>query len=670
MSITFKDIMEYDLRNQVVFNKLVELQRKSILVPFIGAGMSAFLGFPCWGDFLSMEFELYCKNYQGGIPTDMNYYEAASKLCYELTETYFYNDVRKAFGGDWAKKDWDEKLNNLNMAAAYWLPKLFEGLVITTNFDHMLEHIYNGFSVSDPNQKEPINRSMQQGTSLIYKIHGDILDSENIIFTKESYQRYYESNSPIRKALNRVFSNKSILFLGCSLEKDKTVELWEKTAQAGMEHFAIVHCTPGKQNAKRHELGEKRVQTIIYDSSDHDAVRIILEKLYTETGKTIVYHNLPYARNKFFTGRGPILDLINEKFQSRKSINLCQSISGLGGVGKTQCALEFAYRYKSLFRYIFWVNSETQQSIKSSFQKILQSLSLVSNEVLLEEELKSRVNNLFESNSNILVIFDNLDEEEYIKSYLPPDDKACVLITSRKLNVNFCLRIDVSVFDEEEAIAFLMKRTGKTDRNGAKIITQRLGCLALALDQAAAYILKTNMSFSEYANILNEYGLDVFDSKMEITSQEYKKLVTTTWDITIKKLKWEGTRQLLFLCAYMSPDNIPIEFFELNRNLLPEPLKSDVSNKISLYRILADIQEYRLAIQVHNTLNIHRLVQEVVREKIKHNPFWLQCCVDIIEATMPRDYSIHNSRDTFNKYAEHAQSIMKYATSIEETKHE
>lgn len=664
MSITFEDVMKFDeTRNPDVFKDLKELQKEFFLVPFVGAGVSAFLGFPTWKDFLDKEFKTYLEGYLDGIPGEMDYYQAASHLCDKLTEVYFYDDVRKTYGGKWTKEEWDNNLQKISKQSAHWLPKLFDSLIITTNFDQALQHIYQSYTVSDPSKHEPLNHALRKGKPLIFKIHGDISDSENIVFTEESYETHYSHGSPLRQALERVFKDKTLLFLGCSLNKDKTVELWQNIAQAGMEHYAIIPCKPGTQHEKRRELGEKRIKTILYDESDHDAVRVILEHLYRDTYKLKTYQNLPFKRNPYFIGRESILESIRDNFQSEECINLCQTISGLGGIGKTQCALEYAYRHQNEYNYILWVNAESSQLIYSSFYEIVKDIILFQKDTVLdEEEMQLRIKIWFETHENILIIFDNVDNENAIKQYLPPSDKAHVLITSRKMNIYGAHRINISVFSDIEAVDFLIKRTQIEDRAGARKIAERLGFLALALNQAAAYILKTSMSFTGYIELLDSYGLAVFDSKMELTNDEYKMLVTATWDISFKKIKDESARQLFNLCAYMAPDNIPVDLFESQYGFLPEPLRTDIQNKLARERIFADLQEYRLVERKSdNTISIHRLVQEVVRDKIKGDFSWIQYCIDMMEDVMPKDYSDWTSRGTFSLYAEHAMSVAEYA---------
>ncbi len=662
MSVTFEDIIMYDARNSDVFDELIALQEKKKLTPFVGAGMSAFLNFPVWKDFLDKEFKTYLKRYPDGIPRGMDYYDAASYLCEELTKVYFYNDVRREYGGKWIEEEWDNNLQQLNTHAIYWLPKLFNELVITTNFDQLLQHIFPGCTISDPSKTEPLNRTLRSGTSLIYKIHGDISDSENIVFTKESYEKHYSDGSPLRKDLEKVFNGKILLFLGCSLNQDKTVELWQNIAQAGMEGYAIMPCELGTQHKKRRELGEKRIKTILYDEDDHDAVRIILERLYFETDESKHFHNLP-KQNPCFYGRKGILKSIYDNFQTSGLINCYQTISGLGGIGKTQCALEYAYQHQTEYNYILWINAETPQLIYSSFHRIAEHLKLFQKDFILDEnELQFKMQRWFETHENILTIFDNVENENSIKLNLPLTDKERVLITSRKMNIYGTHRIDINVFNVTEAVEFLLLRTKKRDRYEAKKVAERLGFLALALDQAAVYILKTNISFAGYIELMNNYGLAVFDPKMELTSDEYKKLVTATWDISFGKIKAKSAQQLFNFCAYMAPDNIPIDLFKSQCRFLPKPLRTDIQNNLTVESILADLQEYRLVERKSdNIISIHRLVQEVVQDKIKGDFSWIKNCVDMMEAVLPKDYSDQNSRGIFSLYVEHALSIAEHA---------
>ncbi len=146
-------------------------------------------------------------------------------------------------------------------------------------------------------------------------------------------------------------------------------------------------------------------------------------------------------------------------------------------------------------------------------------------------------------------------------------------------------------------------------------LVERLGYLPLALEQAAAYIKEVKCSITQYIELLNESGTDAFSDEYA-TPQYYESIVTLTWNISFNALE-ESSKQLMNLCAYMAPDKIPVGFFVDMRDKLPMPLRKDLSKIIDTNRIVTALRIYSLATGNSEFINIHRLVQEVVRKS--HN---------------------------------------------------
>ena len=231
---------------------------------------------------------------------------------------------------------------------------------------------------------------------------------------------------------------------------------------------------------------------------------------------------------------------------------------------------------------------------------------------------------------------DNLEFTDVIKPYLPEKINGRMIITTRKTQIDFGKELPLGVFDMDEALAFLRKRLSSDDEQNldfykhsdndfdteAPNLIKRLGFLPLALEQAAAYIKKTKCTITRYLKILNESSVLAFDDESAspehyVKTNDFEKIVTATWNISFEAIANEGARQLLNLCAYMAPDKIPVAFFAEMREKLPSPIKEDMAKELTKLRIVTELREYSLTSGDADYINVHRLVQEVVRKS--HN---------------------------------------------------
>jgi hypothetical protein len=345
-------------------------------------------------------------------------------------------------------------------------------------------------------------------------------------------------------------------------------------------------------------------------------------------------NNLP-EQNRYFSGRTDQLDSINILFKKRENsaVNICQTVSGLGGIGKTQLAIEYAYRYCNNFKKCIWfINAETESTVQGYFTTFVNHFNLKLPPDYKIEELQWAVKAWLSDNKEWLLIFDNLEASDTIKPYLPDRINGRIIITTRNTRIDLGTQIALGVFELDEALLFLKKRLSNTadldmyfynnndddfDVEAPKLIS-RLGYLPLALEQAAAYIKQTKCTIRKYLVLLTQSGLAAFEETAAapdnyIKGNNFEKIVTTTWNISFNALNWEGSRQLLNLCAYMAPDKIPVVFFAEMREKLPSPIKEDMANEITKNRIVSELRIYSLTSGDADYINVHRLVQEVIR---------------------------------------------------------
>lgn len=363
--ITFDEIMNYHKDNRGIFDDIIH--NLNSIVPFVGAGMSAFV-YPLWRGFLEDVFKkLRCpekKEYFIKMLDEGYYEEAATFLKSERGIANFNNDIKQAFAIDKLKVYIEN--NKLQVQAVYLLPMLFRGLVLTTNFDRVLESVYDicktpFSSAGHPGHNEMLNWALRiKNQTTLYKFHGDISEVGKLTLTKESYDAHYDFNSDLVRELKKCFEQKIILFLGCSLGKDRTMTVLNEALEDGMENFAIINCDSRKKIEVSRNLANRGIRAILYPTRHHESVRVILERLLELTNSDMFYQ-LRYYESKvssvkvsrfhfseeptaFFGREEELKKLLEFCVGNSEDIVKWWAITGVGGSGKSRLVHEFKKR--------------------------------------------------------------------------------------------------------------------------------------------------------------------------------------------------------------------------------------------------------------------------------------------------------------------------------------
>lgn len=266
--------MAYHPDNINVYNEIK--RHLSKLVPFVGAGLTqfAYCSWPKAPRALARKLT-NTKNKQevNALIKKEQYMDAAQKLEELRTPANLARDIVGLFSGD----KLDAKREQLRKKPIALLPFLFPGLVLTTNFDETLETVYRegGHPFGCPlfpGHPELLSGLFRgDGTSGLLKLHGSItgglVEYSKIVFTKEQYDRHYGIGSPLAEELKFCFENRMMLFLGCSLKDDRTMELLQEIIKPGCYYYTIINCKKAERDERIKQLGEMRIRTIIYENN-------------------------------------------------------------------------------------------------------------------------------------------------------------------------------------------------------------------------------------------------------------------------------------------------------------------------------------------------------------------------------------------------------------------
>jgi hypothetical protein len=216
-------------------------------------------------------------------------------------------------------------------------------------------------------------------------------------------------------------------------------------------------------------------------------------------------------RNLNFTGRAGLLEGLHASLQkgAGAAVTQTEAIHGLGGVGKTQLALEYAHRYASDYDLIWWIGAERPTTVLTALAELARRLGI--EERPDQGEVVEELFDLLRGRDRWLLVFDNAEQPAELQPFLPPGGGGHVLVTSRWSawgEWGTPLRLDV--LSREEAVAFVRTRTGTQDQQAAAALAEALGDLPLALAEAAAYIDETQVGLDEYVELVRTRAVELF----------------------------------------------------------------------------------------------------------------------------------------------------------------
>jgi tetratricopeptide (TPR) repeat protein len=323
--------------------------------------------------------------------------------------------------------------------------------------------------------------------------------------------------------------------------------------------------------------------------------------------------NITEESNPYFTGRDQALAKLHQALNAGQTAALTQAIKGLGGVGKSQLALEYAFRHANEYDGIWWLHAEEPTTLARDYVDLAPKLGVPV--VTDEGQMVRQVREQLSQRQRILLIFDNATEPSALAPYLPVHPARQVIVTTRAQTWPDAVAQDVHELPLDAAIAFLQRRTGQTDQAAAKDVAQRLGCLPLALEQAAAYAVRCQKKLADYATLLGKHGLDLLERGH---SHRYEKTVGTTWALAFEKVQANcpAAADLLHLCAFLAPEDIYLRDLAGASQHLPERLAKTVADELALDEAKAALLGFSLIRSDGEAIAIHRLVQDVTRKRM------------------------------------------------------
>jgi tetratricopeptide (TPR) repeat protein len=334
------------------------------------------------------------------------------------------------------------------------------------------------------------------------------------------------------------------------------------------------------------------------------------------------------------------------------ALNQVAALSGLGGIGKTQTAVEYAYRYfydTPIYDWVFWVRADTELNLVTGLAEMARSLNLGEGKL---DELANLAKRWLETNDRWLLVFDNADTPEIVKPWLPHNPQGRVVLTSRAqrfVQLGIKTPIVVTALSLEESIAFLQERTDRSSLDTAELaavtaLARELAGLPLALEQAAAYLQRTGVTFAVYWKYYQQQRLALLEKGLPETG-DYPESVATTWLLNFQEVERRSPASvpILQLSSVLAPDNIAEQLLLT----CAEPFGLvDCTDERVVAEQLADLADFSLIQRDRDTqtYSIHRMVQAVVWQGLTDTDRqdWLQRVITGLNSVFPNVTKFEN----------------------------
>jgi hypothetical protein len=336
---------------------------------------------------------------------------------------------------------------------------------------------------------------------------------------------------------------------------------------------------------------------------------------------------IPFPRNRTFTGREAYLQRLHEELGSGKPAAVTQALAGLGGIGKTQLALEYSYRYGNEYGVLWWIRAENVDTRLDDLRALGHALAVdkgVDPSLVVEATLEA-----LDRRDDWLLVFDNAEHPDDIGALFPKSGRGRIVITSRYPAWGAVARtMSLGLWTKEEAAEYLSQRTGMGCSEAAAAVAETLGYLPLALSQAAAYIDETGSGFEGYLALLKERPAETL--KLRSNSSDAERAVAAVWDIAFERVAASSPAavDLLNLFAFLPPDRIPRRLLveqvdRLQPDRLPPLVRTTVEDPFALDAAVGALRRYSLVDTSSDAFSVHRLVQAVVRARLDNDTYRL-----------------------------------------------
>jgi tetratricopeptide (TPR) repeat protein len=343
--------------------------------------------------------------------------------------------------------------------------------------------------------------------------------------------------------------------------------------------------------------------------------------------------NIPIGVPLHFLGRDNALTDIKAALGATEGRAAITTLHGLRGVGKTTLAAAYAERHRSDFRATWWIRSESEATMRADLVALGVRLGWIAADDKEQPALAAVAERLRHEGEGILLIFDNAVDANSLQPYLPRGGGSKILITSNSHEWRrIAAPVEIRVWAKETGADYLIARTGRAgERAAAEALSEALGGLPLAHEQAAAYCERLGVSLADYRKRFEAAPAPLLDDTRD-TPSDYGRTVAKAFALAIEEAAklHPAAEPLIVHAALLAPEPIPLFLFLEAREKVGEPLASALAGdgldeEVAALRAFALVERETIVDErdptiTTDTIRLHRLVRQVAAPRITGEP--------------------------------------------------
>ena len=348
-------------------------------------------------------------------------------------------------------------------------------------------------------------------------------------------------------------------------------------------------------------------------------MRRIVSRYKATTQRSI---SIPFPRNDDFIGHQAALDLALAEFEKGKIMGYAPNVAfhGLPGVGKTQLAMEFAYRHADKWS-VLWVRADSHEILVQEFQKLAENLKIAASPQNAVSAVRQWLQK--EAGPGWVMIFDNADDISILVDFLPLGTNGGTIISSRDPRLGDSISskaISVGVLSRDESILLLQRRARLTETTDIETLADLLGELPLALEQAAAFMRERHISVGQFIKLFRSCPKSrVLSRKVTATCYTNSESVFATISIVLEELRANNRLavELVMVASFFDGQDLSLDL--LTGCLNSEANLSSGSEALDLLDASEGLESSALVIRKpqKSSIWIHVLVQAIVLEQLE-----------------------------------------------------